>query len=462
MVNIDQPPRKRRRILTLALALGAGLGLAWIARPWVAWKLALHSIASDDAATREQGWATLMDALAQDDDSDFEKRLNTVNARLAASPDAALLHGVEALATRQWWGWDRQPSSLMLRGIDAQIATHESAWLLVASRTFGDCPLDLTAGDVLPPINRLLASSDQRIRDLALDAAFGWAGLERVSDLSVLLPDTDDVRSHRRLADARWWEGLPSDRFSVPTPSVGRQQLPWVVHARESMVDSEGEPAPGAIWPTPEENRRRMLDSRLVARDGTVFRSALIAEMQERAEAEAWVERWIRDLNDDRKRAGALLAALLGVNVDLLREAYDIEDMPAVRTTHRLALFALDADPGPGDPLEFAYRSSHDVDGSVNPDIALLVLCAGHRPALGWLTTASPTDGEFSWSSRQWLLGRFVPRWSEPLSLAASKYADLERRLEVIDVLRQLTRRRLEFDRESRQFHFDASGQKSP
>jgi len=65
---------------------------------------------------------------------------------------------------------------------------------------------------------------------------------------------------------------------------------------------------------------------------GSVYAAAMLAERLLPDDRAADLAReWIASFDDDFKRAGALLSALLGANADLLREAYEAEDMPEVR-----------------------------------------------------------------------------------------------------------------------------------
>ena len=182
--------------------------------------------------------------------------------------------------------------------------------------------------------------------------------------------------------------------------------------------------------------------------DGSVYAAALLAERRlPAARAVAQAEAWMRSFNDDEKRAGALLAALLGTPADLLPRAAAIEDVGAVRTTQRLALWALGTPAGPDDPLEFAHRTLHDADGDFDPDTALCMLLAGRAEALALLTSPPTADWRASVQQRAWLIERFVPAWHEAVGRPVGGSARaLRLHFERLDALRLLQQRRAPFD----------------
>jgi hypothetical protein len=150
--------------------------------------------------------------------------------------------------------------------------------------------------------------------------------------------------------------------------------------------------------------------------DGSVFAAALLAErVLPPDEASAQAQAWIRSFDDDEKRAGALLAALLGAHAALLERALASEDIPRVRTTLRLALIALGRDGGFGDedPREFAHRTLRGADGDFNPDAALCMLAAGEPVGITLLSYPLLPEAEIgpALQRRAWLLERFVPDW---------------------------------------------------
>lgn len=162
-------------------------------------------------------------------------------------------------------------------------------------------------------------------------------------------------------------------------------------------------------------------------------------------------ERWIRSFDDHEKRAGALLAAMSGTHRDLLREAYDIENQPAVRTTQRLALWALGSFPGGNDPVEFAHRVLHRDDGSMRPDIVLAMLLAGHSTAIEHLASRSAIGSADAVQWRAWMIERFLPVWHQEIGrpIGGDPRA-IMLHFDRLETLRLLEQRRLRFDSDRR------------
>jgi hypothetical protein len=184
--------------------------------------------------------------------------------------------------------------------------------------------------------------------------------------------------------------------------------------------------------------------------DGSVYAAVLLAERDlPPSRAAALAESWISDLNDDRKRTGAYLAALLGRHESLLARAFDGEDMPAVRKAQRLALAVMGHSVGEGDPVEFAYRALYQPDGDFDPDTALCFLATGHREALELLTSAPSGDAAAygrGVRQRAWLIERFVPAWHGAVGWPPTEARAVRLHFESLRALRVLSTRRIEFD----------------
>ncbi len=191
--------------------------------------------------------------------------------------------------------------------------------------------------------------------------------------------------------------------------------------------------------------------------DGMVYAAVLLAERHlSRGRASELADSWIRSFDDDQKRAGALLAAVLGEHADLLAEAYEAEDIGAVRTTQRLALHALGR-PVPGDdPIEFAYRALAAPSGDFKPDVLMALLIAGHAPATERLAAAPPADPELYGDSirqRIWLIERFVPVWYRRLGRPiGADLPSIRLYLDALWALSELSQRRLTFDAVTRTY----------
>ncbi len=416
---------------TLGVALLIGLMLAIIAIPGFQRRRALRMIDSPNSTERTVAWNTLFSDVASDDAASRHQLLNDVNLRLLHVSDTALLHGIDELADRGFWGWDRQPPELMLRGIDVQIGTGEEAWLLDAAECLSEAPPSLDVTEFLPRIDAVLVQPDQSVRDLALDAALVWAGLARADLLATVTLPPGDAASEQRLYMALRWSDMV-DR-GILTPDSAPAEPPDDDRDADFIL--------------------AILDD-FPSVSSPAISAALLAEQLPADQSLAFAERWIRDFNDDRKRAGALLAALLGAHTELLAEAYRVEDVATVRTTQRLALAALGADPGPGDPIEFAHRVLRRSDGEIDPDTVFALLCAGHRSSLGWLIASPAEAGPALAAIRRWLVRRFVPQWNGALSHLPPDASDADRLL-ALSVLAKLTKRQMAFDASTRVYSFD-------
>lgn len=150
-------------------------------------------------------------------------------------------------------------------------------------------------------------------------------------------------------------------------------------------------------------------------RDGATYAAVLLAEKRlPRDAAIALAEQWLRGFDEDFKRAGGLLASLLGEHASLIRQAMDASTAPNVRTSLRLALVGLGEE-----PTEFAHRALHKPDGDVHPDALLCLLLAGDRSALKQLVTLPQAPrgdaAELDWSAavqaRALFIERFAPAW---------------------------------------------------
>ena len=173
----------------------------------------------------------------------------------------------------------------------------------------------------------------------------------------------------------------------------------------------------------PEPSMARLLEGAAGDADGSVLTTALLAEAIGRP---ALAARWLRDFDDERKRAGALLAVLndgrgeLAAQLD--RTAAAASD-PQLRSFLRAAMWARaaprDAAAASGD-RGFVHRIAHRPDRSgLDLEVLALMLASGDPEAVDSLIEswepehdADPSALE-RWSERmalRWLLlSRFVP-----------------------------------------------------
>ncbi|MCZ6835578.1 MAG: hypothetical protein O7G85_07375, partial [Planctomycetota bacterium] len=163
-----------------------------------------------------------------------------------------------------------------------------------------------------------------------------------------------------------------------------------------------------------ESSLQSILELDPVEPNGSVYATALLAEHYlSRDEASDLARSWITDFNDDRKRAGALLAALLGDHRQLLGEAFESEDVARVRTALRLAIWALGRKAGEEDAEEFAYRTLRNEDGDFDPDSVICMLLTGSKTSFELLTSPPPGGDWAAIQQREWLIERFIPEWHE-------------------------------------------------
>lgn len=194
------------------------------------------------------------------------------------------------------------------------------------------------------------------------------------------------------------------------------------------------------------EATRALLAEGVADDDGSICSAVLLAERHlERVEASELAESWIRSFDDDEKRAGAILAALLGSHHELLAMAMDREDVAAVRTAQRLALEAMTANGAPSsDLVEMGGRMTR---GGAAYDATLCLLIAGHVPALRRLTTRPTRDWTKTVQRRAWMIERFAPTWHawSGRPLGGSTRA-LELHFDALDARAALEQRRIRFD----------------
>ena len=467
------------RAVTLSLAGLAGVAAGWWAlRVWPEYR-ALGAIASDDPARRADGWTWLGRADGPGNRPRASRLRSKIIDAVAEVPDAALLDAADALRPYRLWGFERVPRDLMLRELGLRAASADETSQRTAAREMTRCPLDTPPDETLHVFDALLYSASPSVRETALEAACGWLGRERAHRLDELSAPEADYALHRLAVLAGSWARTldppapldpdePPDLFEAQLLCAARadpEDATVVLEARERW---NGQPRPafeyilGYSLDPRADGARTEPDRAPPAYDPTgpdtsVYAAALLAERRlEPKRASALAASWIHDLNDDRKRAGALLAALLGEHQDLLAQAYEREDIALVKTTQRLALHALGRPVGGDDPIEFAYRVLHRPDGDFNPDAALCLLAAGHRDALALLTTPPHPDGSASRGSirqRSWLIKRFVPGWDQAVEApAGGDQRGLRLHADLLRALRMLTQRRLVFDPQTRTY----------
>jgi hypothetical protein len=385
----------------------------------------------------------------------------SIGQRLVKSADAE----VRTLAMRgllQWVGIDRVQllQSLEVPGDDQGLER-----LRRLAMSWGNVPLEGELDDsaeitrVIESVDVLEAALLQLVRAEPVDAARliqisrNWHGDPQPAFAYVLRHSNDPAtkRELQRMAD----RGDDTARFALQARDPDRD----VELAADIAIDGRG-----PIW------RRRLAAWRMLAidtalltellapptadADESVYAVALLAERHhDRGALVELAEKWMRDLGNDRKRAGALLAALLGEHSSLLEELAQLPDAADVRTTARLASAAVRDDTGRDELIELAYRALRKPDGDFDPDTVLAMLAAGYVDMLALLADPPRGDWRMAIQQRAMLIERFLPHWHHAAGRPVS--GDERAILLHFDWLRarhHLESRRLEFDRATRTY----------
>ena len=443
---------KRMALVTLAAAVSAGVVIsAWTYPRWQDAR-ALRQIVGSDGRVRAAGWSRLLEPA---DRPRCEKLAESINWLLDAGSDDALRDAADALEPPGLWGWGRQPDPLICRELSLRAHRGNETDQLICAAALLDCPLTLEPAVVLPLVGQLLESPSKQVRERAFAGVCLWAGRDRAHLLATLRIEDHSLKRLSLLAQ-RWGRrhaGMPR-RMAAPDHQA---------ELRRVLADPRLDPRRrrrAAWWCTDPDGQdvTDLLKEDPTQSDGAVYATVLVAErFLPRPDAAALAESWIRDFNDDRKRAGALLAVLLGVHANLLERAYTLENIAAVRTAQRLALHALDRPVEGDDHLEFAYRTLYRADGEFDPDTALCLLARGHGPVLKLLTTQPGVgDGAILGEAarrRMWLIERFVPKWHEQAGFpSVDDAAAIRLHFDDLKALRLLTQRRMTFDETTKTF----------
>lgn len=147
-----------------------------------------------------------------------------------------------------------------------------------------------------------------------------------------------------------------------------------------------------------------------------VLRAALLAERLAPMTREALARSWHRSLDDDAKRAAALLAALCGAGADELAIQVRDEENPSVRTAQRLALAAL-----AGTPSSLGHRAQRP--GGHLDAVVLALRLAADEPSARRVLLAEWPPGE-STVDRMLLVRRFCPEIADRVGWPVSGATD--------------------------------------
>jgi hypothetical protein len=492
---------RKAPLIAAAVILLIAVGVIVVAWPHYQQQRMMARLVATDPEERQQGWIWLKENQAIDEHRD------AILQALRNANDDALLDGAIALDEQGLWGWP-QDADLVLREVDVRTNSSNGNDVQLALERMQTCPIDMASDAALPRFKALLNTWSPSVRQAALEAALAWAGQERVAQVLTIMP-ADANRSLARiawLADA--WK-RPSDGFLKVTDATPEHEMAQALHlidgpaadealkalaeqgdatAKASLRQRSNLPSLETLWTVATDTEAPIWQRRLAAwygaplnaaeisailrddpaePDGTVYSAVLLAERKLPLPiAQGLARSWITDLNDDKKRAGALLAALLAEHPDRVKAALETEDIMQVRTAQRNALLALGEPIEADDPIEFAYRTLHKENGDFNPDTAMCLLLAGHEPALGLLVSRPYPDRRQyreSVQQRAWLLERFAPSWhkqvgrplgSDPRSV--TMYFDLLRTLQL------MTQGRMQYNEATRTFEEEADDGRAP
>ncbi len=413
--------KPRCSICSLVIALGLGMAMTLLVASRADDSRALDQIMAEQAQDRQSGWRWLMKKDAESGAPRAAVHLDLIREKLESAPDEVLFDASDALRRGDLWDWDVLPSELVLREAALRAAGDDADRELVI-RQMATCPLDADEQLVLPVLKDLVRVEDEHLQRRAIEVAFGWIGPERNERL-MMLPLRVEEDTRRLVRVAVYWSQRYDTRAASPRS--------W------ARIDAEA--------------ARSQLQHSVTDHEGMAYVAALLAEHSlPRDEAVELARKWIVDLNNDRKRAGALLAALLGEHAELLVEAYEAASDGDVRTTQRAALMALGREVGDGDPLEFTHRAAHLPGGHINPDIVLCLLAAGYENAPRYLAkTPDDLAGE-AIRARTLLAERFLPYWNIDDAVKHSWTEPIKAYFESLWIVWALMHRWQEFDPETR------------
>lgn len=348
--------------------------------------------------------------------ADTDRVLGIVSSLLAAESSDVQRQGVQSLCI--WLGRDR--ANMLSHFPLPTDALAARTMLLAQSWADSIGNLELAVGeDRVEVIEAALvaaitaAGEDARLVEAILPNFFSQH--HEALPHAYLLGLSNDPRAHR-LLERLARQGDDAARFvlQAKSPSLDAEQS-------RRILNDAGQPAWRkrlAAWRLDNITPDRVmviLSESPTERDGATYAAALLAEKRlPRDAAIAQAEQWLRGFDEDFKRAGGLLASLLGEHASLVRQAMDASPSPIVRTSLRLALVGLGEE-----PIEFAHRALHKADGDVHPDALLCLLLVGDPIAFKRLVTLPDAPrgeaAELDWSAavqaRALLIERFAPTW---------------------------------------------------
>ena len=196
---------RRSLLISLIIAIVLGSAAAWFAYP--AWQIrhALRGIASQDPMQRDAGWARLVVHLSPAGSARAHSMLDRIINCMNTASDKALLHAGDVLRGYEQWDWNRIPPALLIRDITIRFSLPDPIESIRAAGILDHTPSDLDEQTALELFNLGLGSSFETVQRITLDAAIGWAGLDRLPLLNELKLPYGEAGLHRRTWLARSW-----------------------------------------------------------------------------------------------------------------------------------------------------------------------------------------------------------------------------------------------------------------
>lgn len=378
----------------------------------------------------------------------------------AANPD------VRTLTMRSVLGWAGIDRAGVLRSLEVPDDDHALERLRRLAMSWARIPSEATRLESALTADVLEAALLQTVRaepddaGIVIEVMRNWSG-EPQPAFSYILRHSDDPAAEREL-ERMAERGIDAARFALHAREPERDAS----RAREIARDAR-EPIWRrrlAAWRLNEVDAallEELLASPVADGDQSVYAVALLAERHhERKTLVDLAEAWMRDLENDRKRAGTLLAALIGKDAeglaDLLGELVRLPDDAHVRTAARLASAALRDDVSREEMIELGYRTLRKPDGDFDADMLLALLAGGYAELIDLLVDQPRGEWRMAIQQRAMLIERFVPQWHE----AAGRPISGDRRTIILhfDWLRArrlLESRRIEFDGADRTYSPD-------
>ncbi|MCA9291801.1 MAG: hypothetical protein KDA25_11785 [Phycisphaerales bacterium] len=291
-------------------------------------------VRSAEPAVRAHAWATFF---SEQDDAALPDLLAT----LADASDEAVIDADDRIHEAGRRCRDPKAARFHLHVADARLARGTAADHRLAVEALGAIPRDLDPEVMLPRLNAALARTEDPVRAEAFLVAATWLGAR----------------------PALW------NRLEVP-PSAGRLAAWRRVALALATVPAEHRSEPAAPPTSVERWRSIAFDPGAPVAETVVGAEARLAPVQ----AADLAAIWMRDYDEDRRRAGIMLAAMLDVHRELVDAFAAADDAPAVRLAATLAVLTREG------PAGYASIASTTGRAKIAPSDAAVYLLLSGQP----------------------------------------------------------------------------------